>query len=235
MRPAISIIIICGVLLLQAVTLGCVRAEADGEAVTRTPAAEPDEEVPSDEPADGVPMRLTEAGAQRRSPATSPAASPSAASASTIDPRDTAFAGHRLATPPLYPSDFRIGSLRTEGLSAAEHDARLTARQMLLEIGSGMIPASFSFAPTGARRVVERVAQSDRSWSTVRVGRPTGVGAGEYSLPFVLQGEEGRWEGEVVLERADGEWYTLDIQASWLSREAVVFSVPGGRTPGSRW
>lgn len=213
-------------LLLLTVSLGCVRTEADGDPVPRTPADEP-----ADEPAAGLPMRLTEAGAERRTPA----ASRDTASTAAIDPRDTAFAGHRLAAPPLYPSDFRIGSLRTEGLSAVEHDARLTARDMLLEIGSDVVPASLSSASAGARRVVERLAQDDRSWSTVRVGRPTGIGAGEYSLPFVLQGEKGRWEGEVVLERADGEWYTLDIQASWLSREAVVFSVPGGRTPGSHW
>ncbi len=218
--------LILGVFLVLTAVFGCTRTEAGGDPVRApSPAAETREKVPDDEAAAGVPMRLTEAGVERRAPApTSP-----------IDPRDTAFAGHRLAAPPLYPSDFRIGSLRTDGLSAAEHDARLTARETLLETGSGSVPPSLDFASTGTRRVAERLAQTDRPWSTVRVGRPRGIGAGEFSLPFALKGEEGRWEGEIVLERADGEWYTLDIQASWLSREGVVFSDPGGGTAGTQW
>ncbi len=176
-------------------------------------------------------MRLTEAGAQRSAPARS-----DPVSASVVDPRDTAFASHRLSATPLYPSDFRIGTLRTEGLSAAEHEARRTARAMLLEIGeSRTVPVLMADAPSGAQAVAERLAQTDRAWSAVRVGRPVRLGGNEYSLSFVLQGEEGRWDGEVILERAEGEWYTSDIQVSWLSREAVVFSIPGDGVPGSGW
>ena len=191
----------------------------------RTPAT-----APSVAGADAArPMRLTEAGEERAATRTD--------SAPRIDPRDTAFAGHRLSAPPLYPSDFTIGSLRTAGLSAIERAVRQSAIGLLTTVGAGQPPpADALLDPTpGARTTFDELAEEAQGVRAIRVGRPVPVGQGAYSVPFVLLGDEERWSGELIMESAAGRWYSSDIQASRSRSERVGSYAPGVDMPGSYW
>ena len=194
--------------------------------------ASPAEEATAAEQQDGSPMRLTDAGVQRTAPAPR-APTPSLA----IDPRDSAFAAHRLAAPALYPYDFRIGTLRTGGLSAAERSARTAARDIITRITTaGILPAAGpqGGAP-GLRHLLEEFADDVVGFSTVRVGRSVPLGRSEYAVPFALLDRGQRWVGELVLEGAEGEWYITDIQVRWLGSGAERLFGPDADAPGLSW
>ena len=171
-------------------------------------------------------MRLTEAGEDR---------APSRADSSPrVDPRDTAFAGHRLTAPPLYPWDFTIGSLRTAGLSAVERSARQAAVRLLTAVGAGRTPPEALLDPTpGARVVFDELAEEISGIRAIRVGRPVSVGRDEYAVPFVLLGDGERWSGELIMESSAGRWYSSDIQASRSGGGSVGSYAPGVDVPGS--
>lgn len=185
-------------------------------------------------------MRLTDAGRQRQ--AQPPDDAPSQAGEAqasdddgvraaeappdvAIDPRDEAFAAHRLAATPRYPSDFVIGSLGTTGLSRLERAAREHARAFLRTLLEDGAPAGDAFiepAP-GTLAVIDELVSTGLTADGVRVGRPVALPGGERSIAYRVHGATGSAHGEVILEMADGQWYTSDIQ--------VVTSGPGADEP----
>ncbi|MFW5718254.1 MAG: hypothetical protein ACOC0E_12505 [Spirochaetota bacterium] len=224
-RLTVTILVLIGLVLAQ---VGCTRR--DGE--TGDEGAQP---APAESPGgEGLPMRVTRAGRERQ--AETPGESRSAAGSSAdaevrgadpiaadvaIDPRDEAFAAHRLAATPRYPADFVIGSLRTSGLARLESAARAYARSFLATLLKEGEPPEDAFlepAP-GARAVVDDLVASALPADGLRVGRPLVLAGGEMSVPYRVLGAELSAQGEVILELADGQWYTSDIQ--------VVTSSPG--------
>ncbi|MFW5717163.1 MAG: hypothetical protein ACOC0E_06920 [Spirochaetota bacterium] len=159
----------------------------------------------------------------------------------SIDPRDTAFAGSRLAAAALYPNDFVLGSLRTSGLSRLEYDARRAAMRVLEQaVGSGgsagSVPSTIEERPgLGVRAAFERLVSEAREADFVRVSRPAGLPTGELSFPFRFVAESDSWVGELVLEMSDGRWYTSDVQVHERGADRVETFVPGVDTPAANW
>lgn len=225
-RLQIALIVLAAVLLF--LPAGCARRERGAGKSSAEPAAEA--ETAGEAAGERRPMQLTDAGRERR--ATTPAQGGSAEQAGDgagsaarpdvgIDPRDDAFAANRLAATPRYPSDFVIGSLGTNGLSRLELAAREYARDFLTTLLESGEPAEDAFlepAP-GTRAVVGDLVAAGLSADRVRVGRPAALPGGETSVPYRVMGGETAAHGEVVLEMADGRWYTSDIQ--------VITSSPG--------
>jgi hypothetical protein len=222
-----------------AVTAGDTEAASDGESRT---------------------MQLTEAGRERAGTTPPPArdgatATPPPADAPdlAIDPRDAAFAAHRLSAAPRYPEDFVIGSLRTSGLSstllaAREHaalllrsllqDPELPADESAGEPPSGQAPngeAAFEdllLDPgPGARsqlaEVLAAVDALDLTADRLRLGRPQPLTDEEVSVAFRVLGEAESLRGELILEMADGRWYTADIQVTRSSMGSARVFEPG--------
>lgn len=188
-------------------------------------------------------MRLTEAGRERKRPdeeGSAPAVEGGVRSertAMTIDPQDSAFAAHRLAAPPVYPVDFRIGSLRTSGLSSMERAARAAGRDLLMRaLGSDQLPSDPAVELSlGGRALLDELAGSGFDPDGVRLGRPQMLTDGGISLIFRLTGRQPGWSGELILETAGGQWYTSDIQVNKSGFDRVEPFVPGIDEPGVRW
>ena len=216
MRPANAFTALSLALFVLVTLTGCARSERG--AVSTPPSGAATGEPP--------PMRLTEAG-EVRAPARPPPAQ-------WIDPRDTAFAGHRLTAPPLYPSDFTIGSLRTAGLSAVERGARQAAVSILTAVRAGQpVPQTLVDPTPGARVRYDELAREATGVRAVRVGRPVSVGRDELAVPFVLLGDRERWSGELIMESSAGRWYSSDIQANRSRIESIGLYAPGIDVPGS--
>ena len=162
-------------------------------------------------------MELTEAGRERAEQERAPG-DPIEAPPLQIDARDSAFAARRLETAPLYPVDYYLGSLRPSGLSAAEQAARLAAGVFLDEFvaGRAVPPGSLLDQSPGAIAELEELIVDLEERTGFRLGRPVVLPAGDVSVPFRLTSDSAGWTGELVLERADGEWYTSDVQVNRL-------------------
>ncbi len=243
MRPPIrftlTVLVLIGLVLAQ---VGCTRRDGEpgDEGAPAAAAESPDGE--------GLPMRVTRAGRERQAEASGESGSPGEASADgdargadpvaadvAIDPRDEAFAAHRLAATPRYPADFVIGSLRTSGLSRLESAARAYAQGFLatlLEEGEPPEDAFLEPAP-GTRAVVDDLVASALPPDGLRVGRPVMLAGGETSIPYRVLGAELSAHGEVILELADGQWYTSDIQVVTSSPGAEAQFDPARDSP--RW
>lgn len=222
MRPAkpVSLLLL---LLTSALLTQCDRADSD-EAST-----EP-------ETTGTQSMQLTEAGRARSASDEPPSREP-AEELPVVDPRDSAFAAHRLAAAPLYPFDFVIGSLRASGLSSLDRAARFAALSFLGNlVGSGVIPdSSIMLGSAGLESVLGELVSAVGDGADVRVGRPVDLAAGEYSVPFRIIDAGESLVGELILEMADGEWYISDIQAGRLSIDGNARFVPGGDIPRINW
>jgi len=224
-RRTITALLVITLLLVQA---GCARRTRDeDEPAAASTAAERSE-------GEGQPMRLTDAGRGRRPETPGEEAAPGVSASSpgdedrgadsaprdvSVDARDEAFASHRLGAAPHYPSDFVIGSLATSGLSRLERAARQHARAFLRTLlAEGRPPEDAFIEPApGALAVIDDLASTGLAPDGVRVGRPVALPGGERSIAYRVLDETGGAHGEVILEMAEGQWYTSDIQASTSS------------------
>jgi hypothetical protein len=231
--------------------VGCDRSRDGADASSPDAAdasSDPERAEPPDE-RDGRSMELTEAGrerAERRQSSgdggTGPAAAPPrdgrpSEPPPSLDPRDSAFAAHRLAAAALYPYDFRIGSLRTSGLSRTELSGRAAAVELLREAVEGdATPQELApNASPGVHAALQALADSSLAAEDLRIGRPVRLSTGEYSVVFRFLGQAESWTGELVLEMADSGWYTSDIQVNTLGIDDVQPFVPGIDVPAADW
>jgi hypothetical protein len=220
-RPVLTILI---VFLISFAPAGCARSEDSQKTDDRS-----QESGASDSADEGRIMRLTPEGTARRGDDGSQARLDGREPTRSVDAQDSAFAAERLSAAPFYPIDVVIGPLRTSGLSHSELAARSAARSVLASVlRTGDVPRDELLeGRLSVELQLEELAGSGLPPESVRVGRPESLATGEMSVAFRLAGAEQSWYGELILEMAEGRWYTSDVQAAVLSHDELAGFVPG--------
>lgn len=175
-------------------------------------------------------MRLTPEGRER---ADSAAADRPTLPPQTLDPRDSAFAAERRSVAAAVPIDPVIGELRTSGLSLAERAARDAATKIIGLAVRGAVDEQ-SAPDWSARFGLEEIAAAALAEPIVRVGRPSALTDGELSVEFRILGDDEEIRGELVMEMAEGRWYTSGVQLVTLPRVSGSIE-PGIDAPGTVW